>query len=223
MTGRKRAFKVVVFDMDGTLVKEKSSWEKIHRHFGTVHEARKALRDYAEGKITYEEFMRRDIACWPKPLHISVVERLLLDYELVDGAAEVVRELKEMRLKVAIVTAGIDILANDVASRVGADVVLANGLEVDGRGYLTGGGIERVDPLRKDLALEEAAKMLGAAPEEAVAVGDTRFDASMLRRAGLGVALRGDKELEMIADVVIEELGELPHVVRCWQAAKESG
>lgn len=212
--GGRRAFKVIVFDMDGTLIKEKSSWEKLHRHFGTLHEAEGALRDYVEGRISYEEFMRRDIACWPKPLHISEVERLLLDYELADGAVEVVRELKAMGMRVAIVSAGIDILANDVASKVGADAVLANGLAIDSNGYLTGEGIKRVDPLCKDKALEEAVEKLGAEPAETVAVGDTRFDASMLRRAGLGIALRGDEELEEVADVVIKELRELPLVVR---------
>lgn len=59
--------------------------------------------------------------------------------------------------------------------------------------------------------------MLGTTSEEAVAVGDTRFDVNMLRKAGLGVALKGDEALEEVTDVVIEELVELLRAVRLWE------
>ena len=57
-------YKLVAFDMDGTLVVVNSCWGVIHRHFGTQRGARENLRAYERGEIDYLEFMRRDIALW---------------------------------------------------------------------------------------------------------------------------------------------------------------
>lgn len=198
-------YKLVAFDMDGTLVEEHSCWGIIHRHFGTQGAADKNLDAWEQGEIDYPEFMRRDIALWrPRP-KLAQVEEILSDFRLAPNAPEVVSELCERGYQVAMVTGGLDILAEKVAERLRVEHVLANGLEVDGRGNLTGEGIFRVDPYRKHEALEALAEQLGVKMAECVGVGDSKYDVSLFEHVGLGVAVGRDEALAKVADVVIED------------------
>jgi phosphoserine phosphatase len=61
-------YKLVAFDMDGTLLTQKSSWGKLHRYFGTYELSLKNMEAYEQGKIAYNEFMRRDIMLWKPKL-----------------------------------------------------------------------------------------------------------------------------------------------------------
>jgi phosphoserine phosphatase len=198
-------YKIVAFDMDGTLIKEESCWWMIHQHFGTEKGAARNLETWARGEIDYPEFMRRDIQLWQPVPHISQIEEILSKFTLAPNAAEVVAGIHQMGGEVAIVTGGIDLLANRVARKLGIEHVLANGLEVDERGYLTGEGIFRVDPLRKHEALERLTKLLGLSLNQCVAVGDSKWDVNFLRSAGLGVAIGSDAELGKVADVIIRD------------------
>jgi len=209
-----RKIKLIAFDLDGTLVKEDSSWGKIHKHFNTVESERRNLKLYLMGEISYKEFMRRDIASWPKPLRIDDIRRILLDYELTEGSIETIKELREMEISTAIISAGIDILAEDVAKKLGIDYVIANGLEVDENGLLTGEGIERVDLLRKDKAFINLVKQLGIDLRETVAVGDSWYDWTLLRCSGVGIALGNDPELLRTADLSANSIREIPFIIR---------
>ncbi|MCP8305171.1 MAG: hypothetical protein H3Z50_06890, partial [archaeon] len=60
-------YKLIAFDLDGTLLVQKSSWSTLHEYFGTASIARQTFALYHQGMIDYAEFMRRDISAWPKP------------------------------------------------------------------------------------------------------------------------------------------------------------
>ncbi len=206
-------YKIIFFDMDGTLIKCKSSWELIHKKFGTTEEAKKALEDYRQGRISYKEFMIRDISSWMRKkerIHIKEIEEILSNFELVDGAKEVARELKRMGLKIVIITAGIDILAEKVGIEVYADKVFSNKLKIDGEGYLVGEGIEVVEPRRKDKIIETVSKEENVPLNETVAVGDTVYDLNMLKKAGLGLYF-GDKN--EIVDTRIRKIHSLYEII----------
>lgn len=198
-------YKLIAFDMDGTLVEEHSCWGIIHRHFGTQQEASKNLEAWERGEIDYPEFMRLDIKLWQPTPHISQVEKILSNFKLAPNALGVVSELHGKGYQVAIVTGGLDILAKKVADRLKIEHILANGLEVDERGYLTGEGIFRVEPYGKHEALEKLADRLGIRMSECVGVGDSKYDSNLFEHVGLGVAVGGDEVLARVADVVIED------------------
>lgn len=184
-----RGLKLAAFDMDGTLLEEDSSWVALHKHFGTAHVGRRSLRLYTEGKIDYREFMRRDIAAWPKVVTRSEVESVLSRFKVRQEAPETVRELQRRGIEPTVVTSGIDILARMVAEELGIKHWVANGLRFDQRGRLLPGGIPRVDPTNKDLAHLELLRSLGVAPGDTIAVGDTIYDLAFLRSARLGFML----------------------------------
>lgn len=69
------AFKAIAFDLDGTLVTERSSWWTLHRYFGTYEQSMQNMEFYEQGEITYDEFMKRDIGLWKPPPHVSTIKR----------------------------------------------------------------------------------------------------------------------------------------------------
>jgi len=206
-------YKLVAFDLDGTLLVGKSSWWKLHEYFGTIELSLRNMKDYEEGKITYDEWMRRDIALWKPIPHITTIEKILLDYTLAPKAEHVVETLREKKLYVAIVTTGIDILANSVASKLNVPNVMANGLVLDENGYLTNRVIFNVDLFDKHKAFIRLVKKIGIPRSQCVAVGDTKYDVNFLRSAGLGIACKKDRDLANVADVVITNLEELLNFV----------
>lgn len=207
-------YRLVAFDMDGTLIEQGSSWWAIHQHFGVEEEARKNLEAYERGEIDYPEFMRRDIKLWQPTPHISQIEHIFAAFKLVPNAPEVVDEIRRKNYNIVIVTGGIDILAEKVAHRLQIDRILANGLEVDDRGHLTGEGIFRVEPYMKHEALEKLIGELGLTLAECVAVGDSKYDASFLKHAGFGVAIGRDVTLARVADVVIKDFRHFDQLLK---------
>lgn len=206
-------YKLVAFDLDGTLLVGKSSWWKLHEYFGTVELSLGNMKDYEEGKIAYDEWMKRDIALWrPRP-HITTIEKILLDYTLAPNAEHVIGTLRERKLDVAIVTTGLDILANSVASKLHVPNVMANGLVLDENGYLTNRIVFNVDLFGKHKAFIRLVKKIGIPRSQCVAVGDTKYDVNFLKSAGLGIACKKDRDLANVADVVITDLEELLNFV----------
>ena len=202
-------FKAVIFDLDGTLVTDKSSWWKLHKYFGTYVPSLKNMKDYEQGNIAYDEFMRRDIALWnPKP-HIGTIEKILLDYKLTPNAKFVTETLGIKGYNMAIITTGIDITAKAVASELHIPYVVANGVILDKNGYLTGSVIFNVDLLRKEQAFNDLIPKIGVKKEECIAVGDSKYDMSFLKNAGLGLAFNPDDDLKQSSLFAMKDLKEL--------------
>ncbi len=202
--------RIVAFDFDGTLSHNGSSWRKLHRYFGTKEKSRINLELYEKGEIDYKEFMRRDISAWPNDLHISKVREIVSDgFQLNPDAGHVISEIKKRGLKVAIISAGLDVLISKIGEELGADHVIANGFETDGEGFLTGEGIFRVDLIRKDLALLSLLDSIGLSAEQCLSVGDSKYDSNFLKASGRSVAIHGDEELERVATHVLTNLTDV--------------
>jgi len=197
--------------MDGTILEEDSSWVALHRHFGTTRTGKRGLKLYTDGKIDYTEFMRRDIASWPKNLAIDEVDRILSKYRIRKEAPETVNRLKDLGAKVTLVTSGIDILAERVARDLGIDSWVANGLETTSRGRLAGTGIGRVDPSRKDIAYLGLLRRLGIRRQDTIAVGDTIYDLRFLKSARMGFYLT---EKGKVPDDSLIPIGRLTDIFR---------
>ncbi len=196
--------KVLVFDMDGVLVEEASSWIAVHRYFGTDNSEN--LKNYLKKEINYQEFMRRDISSWPEKTHISQIEKIFSSFSAVSHAKETIESLKNKGYKeMGLISAGIDVLANKIGNYLEINHILANGLEIDRQGFLTGNGLCRVDLMRKDKPLNDLSEKLEIPLSDFVAIGDSKYDISMLKAAGLAIAFNPmDKEVRKAADIVVE-------------------
>lgn len=203
------AYKGIAFDLDGTLVTEKSSWWKLHNYFGTYETSLANMRDYEKGKITYGEFMRLDIGLWrPRP-HINTIKEILLNYSLTSNSKAVTEILNEKGYRLFIVTTAPDILANAVAKELHIQHVAANEFIFDEKGYLTQKVTFNVDLMKKECALHTLLTKVGLKCNECIAVGDSKYDKGFLGKAGLGIAFNPDEVLRKEADVIINDMMEL--------------
>ena len=170
----------VAFDCDGVLADSISSWKTIHDYFGT--DSKDLLQDFMAGKITDSQFMAADIALWKgktEKIHRDDLFRAYSGCKLMDGAKELVADLKNAGIHVAIVSAGVDIFVQSIAGLVKADDWIANGFEFDEDGWLLDEGIVRVPSMEKYTSINRLLEILDCPPERLVSIGDSSMDLSM--------------------------------------------
>jgi len=194
---------MAVFDMDGVLIHQRSSWRIVHDRLGTNNEG--SFFAYMRGEIDDHEFMRRDIYLWRgRGINsLTDVEVAIEDAVLMEGFHECMKLLKERGFALAILSGGLDVLALKLGRLGGFDHIIANGLILDVEGLLTGEGDLRV-PLRDKGSVLSRLMEEGHSP--VVVVGDSRVDLSMFALADLSIAFRPEfRDVADAADIVIRE------------------
>ncbi|MFP4545302.1 MAG: HAD family hydrolase [Methanomassiliicoccales archaeon] len=182
-------FDLVAFDMDGVLVECESSWSWVHDHFGVDNDT--ALMEFLRGEIDDREFMRRDIALWKaaRPdLDLDHVHRILEPVPVTKGVRETVSTLRGAGTRTVIISGGIDLVAGRIAEDYGFDDFLANGLECDGGGRLTGEGLLQVELRNKRGSLDRFLERWDIPRERAAAVGNSFVDVSMFQGCACSIA-----------------------------------
>ncbi|MGD1061192.1 MAG: HAD family phosphatase [Methanomassiliicoccales archaeon] len=213
-----RRYDLVAFDMDGVLVNYTSCWTWVHDHFKVTNEA--SLKAFIEGDIDDMEFMRRDIALWRKQrpeLCRKELESILGPLPINRGIAETVQGLKVCGTKCVIVSGGLDIVAEKVAGEFGFDDWIANGVECDVSGRLTGEGLLRVELRNKRTALEQMLEKYGVDRSRAACVGDSFVDITMFEACAFSIAFNPTDEMAIKKASVVVRADSLeavlPHLV----------
>ncbi|KYK24967.1 hypothetical protein AYK25_05770 [Thermoplasmatales archaeon SM1-50] len=198
---------LVFFDMDGVLLDTVSSWRYVHEYFGTTNE--RSIIPYLRGDIDYLEFIRRDVSLWKKNnQHVkkTTLENIMNTIPFIKGTKETISFLHHCGIHTAIVSAGINLLADRVARDLGIEYVFANEVTVGADGRLTGEGVLHVELTHKDKNVKELSQKLSVPLNACAAVGNSCFDISMLEVCGLGIAFNPeDACVEHSADIVIKE------------------
>lgn len=199
----KAKFKLVAFDLDGTLTRTVSVWEYLHRRLGTMDKARVNADLFFQGKISYEEWAKLDANLW-RGIPLKNVMEILTEVEFVDGADYVVEVLRGAGAKIVIISAGLQELADLAARRLSVDYALANKLIVVD-GILTGDIEVRVGINDKGRILKSFMKLEGIPRSSTAAVGDDVSDISLFEAAGFKIAFNPKTEaIRRMADVIVE-------------------
>ncbi len=198
---------LVAFDMDGTLVDVLSSWAEVHRFFGESNQ--EALDLFLHDRIDDAEFLRRDLALWRRH-RPGIGERdltqILAGVPLMPGAHALFDHLHSRKVATAIVSGGLDVLAQRIGRELGIDHVLANGFELDAAGRLTDRGIIRVPIKRKRAVLSRLQRELDISPDESAAVGNSDIDVGLFERSRVRIAfLPADDHIRRNATHVVVE------------------
>jgi len=197
------SFKLVVFDLDGTLTRERSIWEYIHirlaKWYGFAEEYQK---QFLSGRISYEEFCERDAQVW-KGMKVEELLEIVKTVPFHPGADELIAYLKQRGLKLAMVSSGLSILSDWVHQKYGFDYSVSNDL-LQENGVLTGKVKIQVYYDQKAEWVKRILERFHVKPEEVIAIGDSIGDVDMFQMVGFAVAFNSScSDLDKMANVCI--------------------
>ena len=210
--------KLVVFDMDGTIIEPRSSWAMIHEHFGTDNT--EMLQLYIDHKISDKDFVKADIQLWnsksDKPVDEKYINSILDKAKPRKGAEELIANLHKANVKTIILSGGIQFLADKWARKWNMDGALANELIDDKNGNLT--AIIKSSGHNKGPVMEKMIEKYNLEKNEIAAIGDTMVDIPTFERAGLSVAVNTEDERVITkADYHLKgDLTELTKLILNW-------
>jgi len=199
--------KFVIFDLDGTIIKENSAWEMLHKYFKVDSSIVKKNKElYDKEIIDIDKWIEMDIKLWKKP-HRKTIEDALNRYRLIEGIKDFIEYLKKRNFILGIVSSGIDILAEKVADDLGIDICYSNTLLFDERGFLIGGK-GNVDLLKKKEIVKNLSKKFKIPLKNFIIIGDTKYD--MIDGVGIKIALNPKEKLD--ADHTVNSIQELKEI-----------
>ncbi|TYO94747.1 HAD-IB family phosphatase [Desulfallas thermosapovorans] len=187
--------KLAVFDMDGTLTLERSSWEYVHRKLHLWNQkAERYQQLFLEGKINYYTFCQLDARDWAG-LPVARVKELIDGIPLRPGVRELLVTLKSHRVPVAIISTGLTMLAARINSGHQLDYFVANDLETR-NGLFTGRAIINVSTdepgITKRDYLTRLMHQYVVKSEQVMTVGDSPGDIEMFEESSYAFLMTGD-------------------------------
>lgn len=197
----RRSKRLVVMDMDSTLIQMEIIDEMARLH-GVAEEVSAITARAMHGELNFEESLAARVKLL-EGLPYAECQRLALELPLSEGAERLLRVLRTLGYRTAVISGGFTFAAEALKRRLGLDYAYANQLEVE-NGRLTGRVRPPVvGPQRKADLLDVIAQQEGIALEQTIAIGDGANDLLMLEKAGLGIAFHAKPKLKEAADTSV--------------------
>jgi phosphoserine phosphatase len=191
--------------MDSTLLKIEVI-DELARKMGVVDQVSQITEQAMNGGLDFDQSLRARVRLLKGMPH-SVIQEIIDDLPLMEGAEKLIRTLKSLGYKVAILSGGFINFVDELKKRLGVDFGFANKLEfIDGiaTGEVLGEIINGEKKLHymKKIASEENLEM-----NQVIAIGDGANDLPMIGAAGLGIAFRAKPLVRASADHSLATLG----------------
>ncbi|MGZ8735812.1 MAG: phosphoserine phosphatase SerB [Nocardioides sp.] len=197
----RHGMRLIVMDVDSTLVQGEVI-EMLAEHAGCLHDVARVTEAAMRGELDFEQSLRERVALL-EGLDAGALDKVYDAIVLSPGARTLVRTLKRLGYRFAIVSGGFTQITDRIAADLGIDFAAANELEVvDGKltGRIVGPVVDRAG---KAEALRRFAAEVGVSQAATVAIGDGANDLDMLAAAGLGVAFNAKPVVQKAADTAV--------------------
>ena len=198
---QRRGMRLIVMDVDSTLIQGEVI-EMLAEHAGYRNEVAEVTEAAMRGELDFEASLRARVkllAGVPESAFDAVYDAI----ELTPGARTLVRILRRLGYRFALVSGGFSQITDRLADDLGIHYSRANELEVvDGRltGEIVGDVVDRAGKAR---ALREFAAELGLTEASVIAIGDGANDLDMINAAGLGIAYNAKPLVRDAADTAV--------------------
>ncbi|WP_344829252.1 phosphoserine phosphatase SerB [Actinocorallia longicatena] len=197
----RKAKRLIVMDVDSTLIQGEVI-ELLAEHAGQLDKVAEITEAAMRGELDFEGSLRERVALLAG-LDASAIDEVRARIELSSGARTLVRTLKRLDYKFAIVSGGFTQLTDSLVEDLGIDYSAANTLEIKD-GVLTGRVIGPIiDRAGKATALRRFANAANIPMSQTVAIGDGANDLDMLQAAGLGVAYNAKPVVRQAAHTAV--------------------
>ncbi len=208
---KKQKFKLVVFDMDGTLLDGRSIFI-ISEKKGFKDKLIKVLES---NKEAYQKSI--EIAKFLEGCDSRELLDIFREIPLQKNIRKIAKKLEKKSVKTAIATDSYQFIADDLKERLHFDYAFANNLIIK-QNIVTGELILNNDTKKmchfgktysicKGLVLDQLCDKLNIKNKEVIAVGDGLVDIGMIKKAGLGIAYKAPEEVQKYADIITNDLG----------------
>jgi phosphoserine phosphatase len=207
-----RGKKLVVFDVESSLIQESSLRDFLKRIEGRVKtgdgdgETRNGSEDRMQALVENARILRG--------IPLADLERFSDKLELNPGALELIGILKTMGFKIALLSSGFNLLMKRIFEQAGVDYAFSNSLKADDQGLLTG---ELQEPVitneTKSEILDFIMSVEGLKPEQVIAVGDGSTRSHFIKNVGLSIAFK--PEDRSVATNGILSSDRITHILYC--------
>jgi phosphoserine phosphatase len=196
-----RGARLVVMDVDSTLIQGEVI-EMLGARAGREAEVARVTEAAMRGELDFETSLHSRVALLAG-LDAAAIDSVYDEILLAPGARTLVRTLKRLGYRFAMVSGGFSQITDRIAEDLGIDFSAANELEVvDGR--LTGRIVgDIVDRAGKAAALRRFAREAGISEAATIAIGDGANDLDMLSAAGLGIAFNAKPLVQEAAHTAV--------------------
>jgi phosphoserine phosphatase len=201
--------RLAAFDMDGTLIQGRL----VYALAGKFGLSDKVEAIQSSGLPGYEQ--TRTIASLFAGLTKKDLQDAIESIPLMKNCEKTIEELRDRNYKIGIISDSYTVAASAVADRLQLDFIAANELEIE-NGMITGKiemplGWDRIGcfckiSVCKRYHLEKFARQFEVPIENTLAIGDTKSDICMIKRAGVGVAfMPKDKEIAKASQKIVQD------------------
>lgn len=204
-------YKLVVFDLDGTIIDETIFiWQTIHDHLSIDQVIRNRMSEkFYNKEISYEEWALHDIKMWQeKNATKEDIFKALKPLKLMNGALETLNELKRKGIKLAIISGSLNIALEKVFPdyKDYFDYCFLNKIYFNEDGSIKSLKATEFDFEHKADGLKYISEKENIDVKDIVFVGDHDNDIYIAELAGFTIAFNSKSEkLNKIADVIIEK------------------
>ncbi|GAA4716842.1 phosphoserine phosphatase SerB [Nocardioides conyzicola] len=197
----RRGTRLIVMDVDSTLIQGEVI-EMLAAHAGYEAEVAAVTAAAMRGDLDFEASLRSRVALLAG-VPATALDEVYDAIVLAPGARTLVRTLRRLGYRFALVSGGFSQLVDRLAEDLGIHFSRANELEIVD-GVLTGRIIGPVvDRAGKAAALREFAAEIGVSEAATIAIGDGANDLDMLNAAGLGIAYNAKPLVQDAADTSV--------------------
>jgi phosphoserine phosphatase len=201
----RRSKRLVVMDMDSTLIRIEVI-DELAREHGVGEQVAAITRRAMLGEMDYDRSLRERVALL-RGLPADVLYGLATSLPLTEGAETLLRVLRRLGYRTAVISGGFSHAAEALQKRLGIDHAWSNVLEIED-GKLTGRVVGPiVNAQRKADLLEDLARREGVPLDQVIAIGDGANDLLMLQKAGHGIAFHAKPKLREAAHTSISAMG----------------
>ncbi|WP_135305556.1 HAD-IB family phosphatase [Haloarcula amylovorans] len=196
--------RIIVFDFDGTLTRQRGGFELLHTLYGTVEAGEKLMDKYESGEVTFEKWCRMTVDTWRNAeITAADIERVTRAVKPKRGAVEVLESLEKESVPFGILSAGVGNLARRFEQH-DPEFVRGNFLRFDD-GQLSNIDVD-VGPSEKGELLREFRNELPGM--EIRYVGDSHTDTEAFVEADTAVLFDPDERVPdaaiAAADTIVE-------------------
>ena len=199
-----RKKKILICDMDSTIIKEESL-DEIAEEAGIGDEIKNITKKAMKGELDFKDALLKRIKLL-KNYPLENIFTLNSKIRFNDGAKELVRKMKSKSCITVLISGGFSPSVSYVAKRIGFDYYHCNNfLYKKNNGKIVLNGCVQNPILDKNSKLDITKcylKNFNLTLNDIVSVGDGANDVNLIKHSGIGVSYKGKQVLNKVANVV---------------------